>query len=70
MRERMSRHPDVEDRAEAAGYRLARRSLRGLLVWWWPLVADPDDTRPPCWLERRHALSYMHAVIDRLAVLR
>jgi hypothetical protein len=34
-------------------------------VWWWQLVDDPDDTRQPCWLERRQALSYMEAVLDR-----
>ena len=68
----MSPHPgrEVEERAEAAGYRFARRSLRGQLVWWWQLIADPDDTRQPCWLERRQALSYMEAVLDRLAVVR
>ena len=60
----------VEDRAEAAGYRLARRSLRGQLVWWWQVIADPDDTRQPCWLERRQAVSYKEAVLDRLAVVR
>jgi hypothetical protein len=67
----MSLHPDadVEYRAGVAGYRLARRSLRGQLVWWWQLVADPDDTRQPCWLERRQAISYMDAVLDRLAVV-
>src|SRR5262245_17320002 len=45
----MSPHPgaEVEERAEAAGYRLARRSLRGQLVWWWQITADPDDTRQP-----------------------
>ena len=68
----MGRHSGrkVEERAEAAGYRLARRSLRGQLVWWWQLCADPDDTRQPCWLERRQALSYMEAELDRLAVVR
>jgi len=68
----VSRHPDseVEDRAEAAGCRLARRSLSGQLVWWWQLVAEPDDTRQPCWLERRQALSYMEGVLDRLAGVR
>jgi hypothetical protein len=61
---------DVEKRATAAGYTLARRSLKGELVWWWQLIADPDDTRQPCWLERRQALSYMEAVLDRAAVVR
>jgi hypothetical protein len=60
----------VEDRAEAAGYRLARRSLQGQLVWWWQVIADPDDTRQPCWLERRQALSYMDDMLDRLAIVR
>lgn len=41
----------VEARATGAGYRLARRSLKGQLVWWWQLLDDPDDTRQPCWLE-------------------
>jgi hypothetical protein len=58
---------DVEERATAAGYRLARRSLRGQLVWWWQLLADPDDTRQPCWLERHQALSYMQGVLERNA---
>ena len=68
----MSPHPgpEVEERAEVAGYRLARRSLRGQLVWWWQLMSDPDDTRQPCWLEQRQALSYMEGVLDRLAVVR
>jgi hypothetical protein len=49
--------PVVEYRAEAAGYRLSRRNLRGQLVWWWQRVDDPDDTRQPCWLERWQAIS-------------
>jgi hypothetical protein len=67
----MSAHPgpEVEERAQAAGYRLARRSLPGQLVWWWQLVDDPDDTRQPCWLEERQALSYMGDVLNRSAVL-
>jgi hypothetical protein len=60
----------VEDRAGAAGYRLARRTLRGQLVWWWQVIADPDDTRQPCWLERGDALSYMDDMLHRLAVVR
>jgi hypothetical protein len=59
---------DVEDRATTAGYRLAQRSLNGQVVWWWQLVADPDDTRQPCWLERRQALSYMEGVLQRSIV--
>jgi hypothetical protein len=56
----MSRDPaDVEDRAEAAGYRLAQRSLRGQLVSWWQLIADPD----PSWAVRSWAsLSWLWAV--------
>jgi hypothetical protein len=61
---------DVEERATAAGYRLARRSLKGQLVSWWQLVADPGDTRQPCWLEQRQAVSYMEDMLDRLAVVR
>jgi hypothetical protein len=60
----------VEERAEAAGYRLARRSLRGQLVWWWQVTSEPDDTRQPCFLERRQALSYMDDMLDRLAIVR
>jgi Tetracyclin repressor-like, C-terminal domain len=45
--------PDVEERAEAAGYRLARRSLRGNLVWRWQPVADPDDGSSAVLLERQ-----------------
>jgi hypothetical protein len=44
---------NVEARATTVGYRLAQRSLNGQLVWWWQLVANPDGTRQPCWLERR-----------------
>jgi hypothetical protein len=61
---------NVEKRASAAGYRLAQRRLDGQLVWWWQRLDDPDDTRQPCWLEERQALSYMQAVLDRLAVVR
>ena len=61
---------DVEVRATAAGYRLAQRSLNGQLVWWWQNVSDPDDTRQPCWLERRQALSYMEGVLQRSTVTR
>jgi len=39
-------------------------------VWWWQLIADPDDTRQPSLLEQRQVLSYMEAVLDRLAVVR
>lgn len=40
------------ERATAAGYRLAQRTLNGRLVWWW--------------LERRQALSYKDGVLQRL----
>jgi hypothetical protein len=60
---------DVEEHATVAGYRLAQRSLKGKLVWWWQLLADPDDTRQPCWLERRQGLSYMEGALDRRAVV-
>ena len=59
---------DVEDRAATAGYRLAQRRLNGRLVWWWQLFADPEDTRQPCWLERRQAISYMQGVLRRVTV--
>jgi hypothetical protein len=49
----------VEAEAELAGYRLSQRHLYGQRVWWWQRLDDPDDTRQPCWLERRQALSYM-----------
>jgi hypothetical protein len=58
----------VEARATTAGYRLAQRSLKGQLVWWWQILDDPDDTRQPCWLERRQALSYMEGVLQRSTV--
>ena len=51
--------------ATAAGYRLARRRLNRRLVWWWQRLDDPDDTRQPCWLEDRQALSYMEGVLAR-----
>jgi len=60
----------TSDGAPAILSRLARRSVNGRRVWWWQLVADPEDTRQPCWLDRRQALSYMEAVLDRLAVVR
>ena len=59
---------DVEVRATAAGYRLAQRRLKGQLVWWWQNLDDPEDTRQPCWLERRQALSYMQGVLQRNVV--
>jgi hypothetical protein len=59
---------DTETLAATAGYRLAQRRLNGQLVWWWQLVDDQDDTRQPCWLERREALSYMEGVLQRLTV--
>jgi hypothetical protein len=59
---------DVEARATTAGYRLAQRSLRGQLVWWWQNLADPDDTRHPCWLERPQAISYTEGVLQRTIV--
>ena len=34
---------DVEERAAAAGYRLAQRSLKGKLVWWWQLLDPVPD---------------------------
>ncbi len=55
----------TEARATAAGYRLARRNLDGRLVWWWQRLDDPNDTRQPCWLERRQALSYMDGLLQR-----
>jgi hypothetical protein len=51
--------------AATARYRLARRRLNGKLVWWWQRLDDPDDTRQPCWLEKRQALSYMEGVLER-----
>jgi hypothetical protein len=57
---------DVEERAATAGYRLARRTLNGQLVWWWQLITDPEDTRQPCWLERRQAVSYMQGFLQRI----
>jgi len=57
---------DVGARGGAVSYRLAQRSLKRQLVWWWQLLDHPDDTRQPCWVERRKALSYMEAVLDRL----
>jgi hypothetical protein len=59
---------DVEVRATTLGYRLAQRSLNGQIVWWWQNLADPDDTRQPCWLERPQALSYMEGVLQRSIV--
>jgi hypothetical protein len=59
---------DVEVRATAAGYRLAHRSLNRQHVWWWQSLDDPDDTRQPCSLERRQALSYMERVLQRSIV--
>jgi hypothetical protein len=58
----------TEARATTLGYRLAQRSLKGQLVWWWQRLDDPDDTRQPCWLERRQALSYMEGVLQRSIV--
>ena len=59
---------DVEARATTFGYRLAQRHLNGQLLWWWQKLDDPGDTRQPCWLERRQALSYMEGVLQRSIV--
>jgi hypothetical protein len=59
---------DVETQATAAGYRLTQRNLQAQLVWWWQRLDEPEDTRQPCWLERRQALSYMEAALRRNAV--
>jgi hypothetical protein len=56
----------VEARAVSAGYRLAQQTLNRQLVWWWQRLEDPEDMRQPCWLERRQALSYMEAFLERL----
>jgi len=58
---------DTEAVAAANGYRLTHRNLDGRLVWWWQLVANPEDTRQPCWLERRQAVSYMRDALQRAA---
>lgn len=34
-------------RAEAEGWRLAERMLKGQHVWWWQDAFDPDDPRHP-----------------------
>lgn len=57
----------VAARAEAAGWRLAERTLNGQRVYWWQDVHDPDDTRHPCVLERRLAVSYMDGLLQRHA---
>lgn len=60
---------DVEACALAAGFRLAQRRLRGELVWWWQALGYPEDTRHPCWLERRQAIGYMESLLQRSVLL-
>jgi hypothetical protein len=55
--------------ARPAGYGLAPAKPPGTGRVVWQLVAGPDDTRQPCWLERRQALNYMAGVLDRLVVV-
>ena len=54
--------PRVDVRAEAAqrGFELEERPLHGQWVWGW---RRGDDTRFPCYLSEREALSWM---ADRL----
>jgi hypothetical protein len=51
---------DVLTAASERAFTLEERALRGQWVWGWP---RGDDTRSPCFLTEREALSY---VADRL----
>jgi hypothetical protein len=51
---------EIIEEAEAAGWSLVERIVRGEWVWGW---ARGDDERWPCYCERRLAVSWMQ---DRL----
>ena len=58
--------PCMDVRAEAAerGFTLEERPLRGKWVWGW---RRGDDTRWPCFLTEREALSYIADGLRALA---
>jgi hypothetical protein len=55
---------DVREAARDHGFELDERPLRGLWVWGW---RRGDDTRWPCFLTEREALSYMADRLRRTA---
>ena len=55
----------VEERATLAATASPAEASGGSSCGGGKLIADPGDTRQPCWLERRQALSYMDAVLAR-----
>jgi hypothetical protein len=61
----MLRCVDVLHRAGERGFQLEERPLRGQWVWGW---RRGDDTRHPCFLTEREALSYMADRLRRVAV--
>jgi hypothetical protein len=61
----MLRAVDVRDEAAARGFQLEERLLRGQWVRGW---RRGDDTRFPCYLTEREALSYMADRLRRTAV--
>jgi hypothetical protein len=56
---------DVLDEAAERGFTLEERPLRGQWVWGW---RRGDDSRWPCFLSEREALSYMADRLRRTAV--
>jgi hypothetical protein len=61
----MLRAVDVLAEAAERGFTLEERPLRGRWVWGW---RRGDDTRWPCFLTEREALSYMADRLRRTAV--
>jgi hypothetical protein len=61
----MLRCVDVLTAAAEQGFQLEERPLRGRWVWGWR--GATDDTRWPCFLTEREALSYMADRLRRTA---
>jgi hypothetical protein len=55
----------VIDEARERGYELEERPLAGRWVWGW---RRGYDTRHPCFLTEREAISYMRDRLTRIAV--
>jgi hypothetical protein len=56
---------DIREAARDQGLELEERPLRGQWVWGW---RRGDDTRSPCYLSEREALSRMADRLRRVAV--
>jgi hypothetical protein len=62
---RDARAMSVIEQTREHGYELEERRLNGRWVWGW---RRGDDTRHPCFLTEREAISYMRDRLTRIAV--